>query len=119
MKTERVLVAIGLVCVSACTGFDAVVPAGFARFDDTTQTRGVSAEGVVFRVRSEENEPKAELPFWREALKKRMLDACYALVREGEVKANQESGYLLELAAPVGAQDYSYAVALFVRGSRL
>ncbi len=117
MAIRAVGVAAALAC--GCTGFDAGVPEGFAAFDDWSQTRGVSAEGVVFRVRSEDNEPRAELAFWREALKKRMVDAGYALVSESEVKAGSATGYFLELAAPVGQEDYTYGVALFTRGKKL
>ncbi|MBI3179145.1 MAG: hypothetical protein HYZ27_05755 [Deltaproteobacteria bacterium] len=120
MDTKRAWVAVvGAALISSCTGFDATIPEGFAEFDDWFEARGVSAEGVVFRVRSEKNEPKADLAFWREALKKRMLDAGYALMSESEVKAGEEPGYFLELAAPVGQQDYTYGVALFIRGSKL
>jgi hypothetical protein len=105
--------------LGACRGFSAEAPAGFASYSDWSHFRSVSPEGIVYRVRSEKNEPEAGLAFWREALKKRMLDAGYVFVSEGDVKAANEPGYLLELAAPLGEQDYTYLVALFARGSRL
>ncbi len=112
---SRSLVLFVLVGAAACV--DAAVPAGFAEFDDDRlQVRAVSANGVMFRVRSEENEPEAELSFWREALKKRMLDAGYALVNEGELTMGGKPAYLLELAAPVGIEDYTYLLGITVRG---
>jgi len=121
--TSRFALALAgsVLCLAlpACRGFKAEAPEGFAAFDDWTRFRAVSPEGVLYRVRSEKNDPEATLPFWREALKKRMLDAGYTLVTDGEAKAGAEAGYLLEVAAPVGQEDYTYLVAVFVRGSRL
>ena len=79
----------------------------------------MSPEGVVYRVRSEANEPEAALVFWREALKKRMTDAGYTFISDGDVKAGDAPGYLIELAAPQGAFDYSYLIAVFVDGDDL
>jgi hypothetical protein len=109
------------VTISVCLWpeFRATAPRGFAAYDDRAPFRAVSPEGVVYRVRTEENDPKAELAFWREALKKRMLDAGYTLISDGDIRASDKPGYLLELAAPQGQMDYSYLIALFVRGDRL
>jgi hypothetical protein len=113
MRTSALLAV--LLALAACRGVDAEAPEGFAAFDDWGQFRAVSADGVMYRVRAEDNEPEAKLEFWKEALKNRMKDAGYAFVAEEDIKG-KSPGYLLELAAPVGEQDYSYMVAVFVRG---
>jgi hypothetical protein len=113
MRTSALL---ALLVLAACRGFDATPPEGFASFDDWTQFRAVSADGIMYMVRAEDNDPEAELDFWKEALKNRMKDAGYAFVSEEDLKG-PAPGYLIELAAPVGEQDYSYLVAIFVRGS--
>jgi len=126
-KTSRILPAgLALVCAgllltpAGCRkGFDATAPVGFAAFAGGRQFRAVSSDGVSYRVRQESNDPQADLAFWREALKKRMIDAGYAFVADSEIKAGAVAGYLLELAAPVGAQDYSYTVAIFVSGKHV
>ncbi len=119
-RNGRLLAAVALGALgNGCRGFDAEAPAGFAAYDDWSQFRAVSANGIMYRVRTGENEPQAKLKFWSEALKKRMLDTGYAFIRDGAIKAGNEPGYLLELAAPVGQQDYSFLVAVFVRGSDL
>lgn len=119
-RSARLLVVAAL-CLfgSGCRGFDAEAPAGFATYDDWSQFRAISADGIMYRVRTGDNDPEAKLKFWSEALKKRMLDAGYAFISDGEVKAGNRPGYLLELAAPVGQEDYSFLVAVFVRGSDL
>lgn len=96
-----------------CTRFQAEAPQGFATYEQKSPFRAVSPDGVVFRVRAEKNKPRAELPFWKEALKKRMVDAGYHFVSEKDIKAGGKSGYLIELAAPLGTQDYTYMIALF------
>lgn len=111
MKSSLVLLALVL---SACGSFDAAAPKGFAVYHDGADYRAVSPEGVVYRVRSEANDPEADLAFWREALTKRMSDAGYIVVGEEPVKSRNGEGHLLELAAPLGARDYAYAVAVFV-----
>lgn len=117
---ERCLVIALLLAGPACApGFHAEAPSGFAAYEGRKPYRAVSPSGVIYRVRELDNKPEALLPFWREALKKRMLDAGYSFVREGEIRASGAEGYLLELAAPVGQEDDSYLIAFFVRGKHL
>lgn len=109
------MLGCGVLALTACSrGFVAKAPAGFAEIPARTELRAVSPDGVTFRVRREANKPTAELPFWKEALKKRMLDAGYGLIAERDVKAGNTPGYLLELTAPMGSEDYLYEVAIFV-----
>jgi hypothetical protein len=112
--------ALMLLGTSACASFTAVAPAGFAPFEKQGgELRAVSPDGVVYRVRDEKHKPHADLAFWKEALKKRMIDAGYHFVAEQDVSAGGKPGYLLELSAPVGEQDYGYWVAVFDAGSQL
>jgi hypothetical protein len=97
----------------------ASTPEGFARYSNSQEFKAISPEGVVFRVRDEENKPYAELPFWKEALKKRMLDAGYIFQSEAPIAVKGEQGYLLELTAPFGEKDYTYLTAIFVRSSKI
>lgn len=120
LRRSVLLVLLGPVL--AC-GPDAEAPAGFATYRAPGPLRAVSPEGIVYRVRTEANEPRADLAFWREALRQRMLDAGYRLVGEEDIRAGTaESGLdggVLELAAPVGERDVSYLIALFVDGDEL
>lgn len=109
-----------LVTLAACRVFHAEAPTGFAAYEGSDRFRAVSPDGVVYRVRQERNKPEADLPFWKEALKKRMLDAGYQVQREGDIKAKGgEPGALLELSAPLGTVDYSYLVAIYVKGGHI
>ncbi len=110
--------AVGCVHTTAATSGDPV-PDGFARYTKAKEIKAVSPEGVVYGVRHEANKPFAELPFWKEALKKRMLDAGYIFLREGPISAGSRQGYLLELTAPYGQQDYTYLMAVFVQKKKI
>ncbi|MBI5508051.1 MAG: hypothetical protein HY903_04790 [Deltaproteobacteria bacterium] len=114
-----VLAGVGAVLVWTWPTFAARAPAGFAAFDGWRALKAVSPEGVVYRVRQARNEPRADLPFWCEALKKRMQDAGYTFVAESQIKAGGAPGCLLDLAAPQGTFDYSYLTAVFVDGRHL
>jgi len=95
-------------------------PAGFAPYEASGAFRAVSPEAVVYRVRTEPNEPRADLPFWKEALERRMIDGGYRVLAKSDVSAaGGEPGFLLELAAPYGAQDFGYLLAIFVRDDRI
>ena len=90
------------------------VPRGFASYPDTKEFKAVSPDGVMYRIRTEKNEPFADLSFWKKAMKKRMLDAGYNFVGESEITAQNREGYLIELTAPLGNKDYSYLIAIFL-----
>lgn len=113
------LLAGGLLAQAGCQPFQATAPKGFAPLDIEPQFEAVTPEGVMYRVRREENKPRATLQFWRKALKQRMKDAGYVFVAEQDVKAAGVPGYLIELAAPFGNKDYAYLVAVFVRDKHL
>ena len=102
-----------------CVPFRAESPEGFAPYKGRRPYRAVSADGVMYRVRYEKNKPKAELAFWKEALKSRMIDAGYRFQAESDLEVSGHPGYLLELAAPLGTQDYTYLNAIFVHGRKL
>lgn len=92
----------------------AALPEGFAAYPPDGAFKAVTADGVVYRVRREPNQPYADMAFWKEAMKKRMLEAGYRLGAEGPLAAGSRQGYLLELSAPYGPQDYGYLIAIFV-----
>ena len=100
-------------------GVDVSTPAGFAPGKKASRPVAVSPDDVVFRVRTARNKPKADLDFWKEALRTRMKEAGYRLTSESEVRAGDTPGALLEVAAPDGASDAAYLIVIFVDGSRL
>lgn len=90
-------------------------PREFAHYDRGLIFKGglraVSPDGVLFTVRCEKNKPKADLAFWREAMRTRMEQAGYRVTADTSVTMRGGEGALLKLAAPVGNQDYLYWIA--------
>jgi hypothetical protein len=112
------LLGLALFC-GACATVEAPVPQGFAGLEAGEPLEAVTPDALIYRVRQAANEPRADLAFWRKALKQRMDEAGYIFVAEREVKAAAVPGYLLELAAPLGEKDFGYLVVVFVRGEDL
>lgn len=112
------LAAMGL--LAGC-GINPKVPREFAEYHRGYVFKGplrsVSPDGVLFTVRSEKNKPKADLAFWRDAMKTRMSQAGYRVVADTNCKMNGADAALLKLAAPVGNQDYLYWIAFSLNGS--
>jgi hypothetical protein len=119
MASSKLLALAVILGLAACNSAKAPAPEGFAAYKGDKPFRAVSADGVVYRVRTESDASDAALDFWKEALKKRMLDAGYTFLRESDIKASEQPGYLLELTAPLGPRDYTYLIAIFKHGKRL
>ena len=100
-------------------GLQLSIPEGFAAYHDRRRVRATSPDGVVYRARVQKNKPEADLPFWEEAMRMRMLEAGYHLVREERIQAGEREGSLLELSAADGESDQTYLIAIFVDGTRL
>jgi hypothetical protein len=113
------LIVVAVLMVSGCKTIPANAPSGFAAYQGENPFRAVSPDGVMYRVRTTENKPSADLSFWKTALKKHMTDSGYHFISESDVSADTLSGYQLELTAPMGDKDYTYLIALFVKGDTL
>ncbi len=94
-------------------------PEGFSAWKKARRYRAASPDRVLFRVRTVKQKPKAELDFWREAVANRMTDAGYRVVDQSSIEAGGTEGAMLELAAPLGNQDWSYLLAMFPRGRKM
>ncbi len=94
-------------------------PEGFSAWKKRSRAKAAAPDGTLFRVRSEKNKQPAELAFWKEAVRERMKAAGYTVVAESDVVANGVEGGLIELAAPIGTEDWTYLVAFFPVGKRV
>jgi hypothetical protein len=94
-------------------------PAGFADYEGTQKLQAVNAERVVYQVRQIDNKPRADLAFWRVAMKEHLLKSGYVLVTEGELGDAARPGYFIETSAPRGRADYMYLVAIFVQDQHI
>ncbi len=114
------LIVFAAFAFSGCKTLDpSQTPEGFAAYDSTEPFRAVTSDGVMYRVRTAENKPFAELAFWKTAMKKHMTESGYRLITEKDITAHTLIGYQIELAAPSGEKDYMYLITVFVKGDTL
>lgn len=90
-------------------------PDGFSAWRKPSRYRAASPNGVLYRVRSEKHKPQADVDFWREAVRERMSAAGYKVVAETE----RPTGGRIELASPLGTEDWTYIVQFTVDGKKL
>lgn len=95
------------------------VPDGFSRWRRKGSYRAASPDGVLVRVRSAKHKPRADLAFWQEAVRERMVRAGYKVQAEDELEVDGVAGSLIEVAAPRGTEDWSYVIAVFPRGRKI
>jgi hypothetical protein len=114
------LFLLGVGLLSACS-FHPHVPTEFAQYPRgwilDRSLKAMSPDGVLFTVRCEKNDPKAEMPFWREAMRTRMLQAGYRVIADTTCTMQTQPGRLLKLATPYGNQDYFYWIAFSLNPS--
>lgn len=96
---------------------ETIDPEGFAVYRKSRRFQAVTADNVVFRIRSAKNKPEADLDFWKEALKERQVAAGYTVLDEAMMGEN--GTYLLKLGAANGPQDQTYVIGLRVKGKQL
>jgi hypothetical protein len=94
-------------------------PDGFSAWRKKGRYRASSPDDVLFRIRTVKQKPTAELDFWKEAVRDRMVAAGYKLVSEGEIEADGRKGASIELAAPVGTEDWTYLIVFFPQGKHI
>ena len=111
MKRITILLAISLsVLLNGCAGYRAKAPQGFAAYAEGKEFRATSPDGVVYRVQDYDHEPKADLPFWKEALSKRMAEAGYLRIDSLELQVDGSQAIGFVYAAPLGDSDQNYLV---------
>jgi hypothetical protein len=116
---STILLAALVIMLFSCAHFKAQSPSGFAAYKSRCTFKAVSPDGVIYRVRSVKNKPKAELPFWNEAVITRMKNAGYTLVDTSSITVQGRQTFVTELAAPLGSEDQSYLIAVIYGPKRL
>ena len=107
-----------LVFFSACA-FKASTPNNFATYDFSVGNKSINAEQVVYNVKVVDNEPYADPTFWSEAVVERMKNAGYRIVSVKKQKINKKKAALIELAAPYGAEDFTYLITLIFNDKKI
>lgn len=112
-NVSRILILAAALGLGACASYHSAAPKEFATYGKASKgpLKAISPEGMLFTVRSEKNEPKADLAFWREAMKAHMSQSGYRIVEDTSCSMGAAPAGLLKLAAPVGNRDYLYWIA--------
>jgi hypothetical protein len=117
VRAARLLVGLAALAFFAGCGFNP--PRGFGEATRGRHDRALSPDGVVYTERTLRNDPKADLEFWSKAARSRLEQGGYRVTGDSAVPVHGEPGRLLRLAAPLGERDYTYWIALSVKGRRI
>jgi hypothetical protein len=128
-------IGLALAATGCDAGFKPNTPEGFVAFEDVTAKswwqqsnahagydyRAISPDGVVLAVRRVENDPKANLAYWSQAVQERLrANGSYRVDSERDVTNHQGiAGHELTLKLGEGGAEQTYRVALFEHGQWL
>jgi hypothetical protein len=117
---------------TSCDSFKPNTPEGFVAFEDITakhwwQThdtrsgydyRAITPDGVVLAIRRFENDPKASIAYWSEAVQQRLrANGSYRVDSERDLSNHQGiPGHELTLKLGEGAAEQIYRVSLIEHG---
>ena len=95
-------------------------PPTFKRFEQTSDFRYITADGVMLQGREVKNYPTADLPFWTDALQRHLEARGYTFQEKDCFETRRgQPGCTLDFLLPWGAEDWLLSVTLFVAGPRI
>ncbi|MBM4343049.1 MAG: hypothetical protein FJ100_06695 [Deltaproteobacteria bacterium] len=95
-------------------------PEGFVRYEKRKGLAFITADGVQVRGRTVKNYPKADLPFWADAMERHLVARGYLLHGKTCFKtAAGRDGCTAEFVLPHGGEDWVLAETVFVHGDHL
>ncbi|HPB81228.1 MAG TPA: hypothetical protein PK200_04225 [Spirochaetota bacterium] len=116
----KILFAIGIAVLLsvACetTRYSMGTPEGFAKFEKEQQLiKFVSSDSIRIKARSIKNEPYGDIAMWSDTVKHYLTSNGYHEVSVKEIATPENlQGRYTEYRIRYNAEDYIYAVALFV-----
>jgi hypothetical protein len=114
----RRLLALAALLTACGPHYHMDTPAGFEPYEDGF--RYITADGVMLKGREVDNYPKAELPFWTDALKRHLEARGYAFKDRDCFKTSAGlDGCTLSFLLPFGAEDWQMSETVFVDGNRI
>ena len=110
-----------LILLSACgPHYQMQAPTGFVKYEKRSKFEYITANGVRMKAREAKNYPKADLPFWIDALKRHEAARGYILKEDKCFQtAKGLAGCTAEFVLPLGAEDWTLSVSLFVVDDRI
>jgi hypothetical protein len=118
------LMILSLAFLGGCQTSRIDTPSGFVEvetYHGDPIYRAVSAEGVKIEYRTHENPNGGTLEFWRRAVQRTLVEGKgHTLAESREITSDSGAdGRLLRLSKQRGGADFSYLVALYVRGGKV
>ena len=95
-------------------------PRAFVRYHETDALRMITAQGIMLEVREVENYPRADLPFWTDALERHLVKCGYTFQGKRCFRTRGElDGCTLNFLLPHGEEDWVMSETLFVVRERI
>jgi len=95
-------------------------PNTFKRFEKARDFKLMTADGVALKAREVENYPRADLPFWVDALRRHLEARGYVTKGSTCFKTlKRVDGCTLDFLLPHGAEDWVMSETLFIIGKRI
>jgi hypothetical protein len=118
------LMILSLAFLGGCQASRIDTPSGFVEvetYHGDPIYRAVSAEGVKIEYRTHENPNGGTLEFWRRAVRRTLVEGKgHTLVESTAITSESGAeGELLRLTKKRSGADFSYLVALYVRGGKV
>ena len=116
MKLISYVSSLCLLLLFGCLTPDTQAPAPesfavFKNLDSQVVTKAVSAEGLVYRVRYEKQDPTADAGFWREALTRKLERDGYLILKSEDRTVGGGPGGMVHAVAPLAGGDFGFIVA--------
>lgn len=109
-------------CWAGCGGpvYRLDAPQGFVKYEKKKGPSFITPDGVRLRARTERNYPKADLPFWADAMERHLVARGYLLHAKQCFKtAKGLDGCTAEFVLPHAGEDWVLAETIFVLGDDL
>ena len=123
MKLSLLSAPLFALAVAAChPNAQLQAPDGFAQLDGqkSYDWRAASAQGVVLAVRTEPNEPRANVDFWTDAIDLRLRGSGYtAEARKDVESASGVAGKQLRYSRVEEQRTYRYWLTIYVTGNHV
>jgi hypothetical protein len=123
VNSKKILVAVlGCWLVGSACGptFKMTTPDGFVKYEEGSDFKMITADGVRLKARQVENYPRADIAFWKDALARHMTERGYAKKSEHCFKTQKGlDGCTLDFLLPYGADDWILQETIFIEGDRI
>ncbi len=121
--SKKILFAVlGCSLVASACGptFKMTTPDGFVKYEEGSDFKMITADGVRLKARQVENYPQADMAFWKDALARHMIERGYAKKSEHCFKTPKGiEGCTLDFLLPYGADDWILQETIFIEGDQI